>query len=178
MEHKKTIFWGKQKKKSRKNKIKVVWLHWEWSEIDGRQEMKGESRRQISMGYDSEGGTGWNTRTVRQWQRRWCMPFYLAVPYVKMNACWLYWNWDFKRCCNVADRRSNYISNSVTHYHPSSANDYSGGQEATCFFDPHISLSCSQQPTTELYPPVSWIYHNFSTQHSQDTLSYHSHIDI
>jgi hypothetical protein len=40
------------------DQIKVVRLYSEWSEIDGWQEREEESRRQIRMGYHSEGDTG------------------------------------------------------------------------------------------------------------------------
>jgi hypothetical protein len=48
----------RRKKKSRKTKIKVAGLYWEWSEILGSEQMEEESRRQIRMGYHSEGDTG------------------------------------------------------------------------------------------------------------------------
>jgi hypothetical protein len=43
-------------KKSRKTKIKVVRLYWEWNEIDRCQQMEEEGIKQICIGYASEGG--------------------------------------------------------------------------------------------------------------------------
>jgi hypothetical protein len=56
----KKVFLGQTrwKKKSRKTKIKEVRLYWELSEIYGCQEVEGERRRQIGLGYHAEGGNG------------------------------------------------------------------------------------------------------------------------